>query len=105
MDYDWLEIGGTPADEKCEQCGPLYDARHAKKECRAFQEAIEKKLGPPPEGAFFKIRSNPHDFGTYHELAVYFDPSNEEAQSYAYKVESDAPTTWAEVGMTAPTKE
>lgn len=104
MEYDWFELGGTPSGEDCEQVGPNYDARHAKKECRAYQEAIIKKLGDPPAGAFFKIRSNPHDFGTYHELAIYFEDDNRVALAYALKCESEAPETWAEVGMTAPTK-
>jgi hypothetical protein len=42
-----------------------------------------RQFGPPPEGAYCKTRSNPHDFGTYYELAIYYDEHNEVAVAYA----------------------
>jgi hypothetical protein len=93
---DYLEIGSTPAEEECEQLGPGYRPDVARAECRLYIRAIKQVCGEPPEGARFIIRSNPHDSGTYHEVAVKFDENNEEARNYAFKCESDAPGEWPE---------
>ena len=94
--FDYLEIGPTPAEESCEQLGPGYTQAKAKRECQQFIEAIRKVVGPEPEGARLTVRSNPHDFGTYYEVAVKYDGSSPGATEYALKVESEAPSTWPE---------
>lgn len=100
---DYLEIGPVPPEEDCEQVGTeKYDPIHARKECQAYIEALRKKLGNEPNGARLRIRSNPHDFGTYSEVAAYYDENNEQATDYAFKCESEGPMTWAEVGMEKP---
>jgi hypothetical protein len=101
---DFLVIGSTPPEEPCVQVtqeNPSY-LPEQKKECAAYMEAIRKKLGEEPEGAYLAIKTFPHEFGTYAEVVVYYDDESKEATDYAYKCESDGPATWAEVGMTAP---
>ena len=94
---DHITIGPVPAEESCQQVGtPSYDPQAARAECNRFREAIRKVVGPEPEGASLRIMANPHNFGTYLEVACYFEDDNEEAARYAFKCESDAPTTWAE---------
>jgi hypothetical protein len=94
---DYITIGPVPAEESCQQVGtPSYDPQAARAECRRFIEAILKVVGPEPEQANLHIKSNPHDFGTYLEVVCYFDVDDKEATEYAYRCESDAPTTWAE---------
>jgi hypothetical protein len=97
---DHLFIGSTPADEDCAQVGQPNYRREALAECRAFIEAIKKKLGPPPENAELAIKACPHDFGTYHEVVCYYEDTDRKSLDYALKCESDAPATWAEVGWT-----
>lgn len=94
MPYDTLSIGPTPYDEDCEQLGPNYDPTRARLECRVFADQISRTLGPTPEHARLVITSNPHDFGTYLEVAVRYNAHDEAATRYAYRVESEAPTTW-----------
>ena len=98
---DYIEIGSTPCEETCQQV-PYQDRELAMRECRQFVEAIRKVLGPEPEGAQLKVKANPHDFGTYHEVACYYDDNNEAAILYAMRCEDEAPKTWEEAGMIAP---
>ena len=101
---DYITIGSTPCNEDCQQV-PYEDYNLAMRECKQFIEAIRKALGQEPEGAYLKVKGFPHDFGTYHEVVCMFDTNNEQASEYAFKCESDSPSTWAEVGMVSPTKE
>ena len=92
---DYLNIGPVPANESCQQVGtPGYDAQKARVECRLFIAAIRKHLGREPEGASLVVRSNPHDFGTYYEVACRYDENNEAAVDYAFKCEAEAPVDW-----------
>lgn len=96
----WL--GSAPAEESCAQLGEADYARNAKAECLAYIQAIKRVCGEPPEGADLRVRAEMHDFGSYYEVAVVYDPSNRAAAEYAFKAESEAPTTWAAAGMEAP---
>ena len=92
---DYLEIGPVPADEDCQQCGtPDYNAVAAREECYRFIRAIRITVGHEPQGSWLTVRSNEHDFGTYYEVNVKYDDNYPEAIDYAFKVESEAPTTW-----------
>jgi hypothetical protein len=89
-----LDLSCVPVDEKCEQLGVNYDPTKAIKECRAFIRQLRRQFGEEPFGAQLKITSNPHDFGTYHEVAVKFHDQFEEAVEYAFKLESELPEKW-----------
>jgi len=91
---DFIEIGPVPADEPCAQVGEENYREKAYKECARFIELIRTKLGPEPKKARLAIKAFPHDFGTYHEVVCYFDTHNSESVDYAFRCESDAPTTW-----------
>jgi hypothetical protein len=94
---DHISIGPTPAEESCQQVGtPSYSSQAARAECQRFIEAIRKVVGEEPDGASLRIKSNPHDFGTYLDVVCYFESDDEEATRYAYRCESDAPSTWEE---------
>ena len=53
--------------------------------------------GEPPPGARLKVKSCPHDFGTYYEVVCYFDPEDSGAAQYAYRCEDGLPEYWDEV--------
>lgn len=96
----WL--GPAPAEEDCAQVGTADYARDAKAECRAYIEAIRSVCGPEPEGARLTIKSQPHDYGSYYEVAVVFDGNDPAACAYAAKCDEDSPTTWEQAGMQPP---
>jgi hypothetical protein len=89
-----LEIGSTPCDEDCAQVGADGYSVRARAECNAFREQLRRMFGPEPDGASLCIKSNPHDFGSYLEVAVKFDCDNEAACEYAYKCEGEGPSHW-----------
>jgi hypothetical protein len=89
-----MDIGCNPCDEPCVSLGEEDYYPRARVECLRFIELIRKKLGEEPPGAHLKVKSNPHDFGSYLSVVVYFDDSDEEARNFAYLCESEAPRTW-----------
>lgn len=91
---DCLEIGSTPHDEECTPLGAPDYERRGRFECRVLGRQIIRMFGEPPAGANLTVKANPHDFGTYYELAVMYDADNEEAARWAYNVESNSPDKW-----------
>lgn len=91
---DYLTIGEVPSGEDCEQLGSNYDGLKARAEHRAFINQLRRAFGPEPEGADLRIKSFPHDFGTYSEVVCYFDDNDEEAVNYAFKCEGETPEYW-----------
>ena len=91
---DFLNIGPVPCDEECAQVGCENYKKLAMDECFKFIDVIRKKLGNEPKGADLIVKAFPHDFGTYYEVVCYYDDQNEKATEYAFKCESDSPTTW-----------
>jgi hypothetical protein len=93
---DYLNIGSSPCYEPCAQVGePGYPTK-AKEECFRFIEEIRKVCGKEPPGAFLKVKSFPHDFGTYYEVVCFFDEENAESMDYAFHVEGNSPVEWGE---------
>lgn len=97
MTSELMDIACTPAGEPCEQLGENYNALKARYECRVFMDQLIRKFGHPPVGARLTITSNPHEFGTYHSVAVKYNPDSDEAVEYALKLESETPEFWDDI--------
>jgi len=93
MARDFVSIGCTPAGENCESLGPNYDPIKAKQECVAFMRQLRRVFGEEPQGARLRIKSNPHDFGSYLEVICEYDENNEVASDYAFECEN-LPESW-----------
>jgi hypothetical protein len=97
--FDSINIGGSPVEETCV---PVTDkamyAEAMKMECQAYMHALRRKYGYEPEGARFKITSNPHDFGCYYEVDCRYLENDERAAEYAFGCEGGV-GFWSEVGM------
>ena len=93
---DFISIGPAPCDEDCVQVGDSDYEKKAKEECRRFIELIRKHLGSEPDStkAKLSIKGFDHDFGRYYEVVCWYDEDNKEAIDYAYKCESNAPSSW-----------
>jgi hypothetical protein len=92
----YLEIGPVPCEEECAQVGQDDYHERARPECIRFIKAIRATVGAEPEGASLVVKSNPHDFGSYLEVAVRYDEDVPGALDYALKVEAEAPANWPE---------
>ena len=93
---DTLELGSAPSNEDCVQVSRTEDyIAPMKNECRRYLALLET-LFPVPEDvkAWFFIKSNPHDFGTYYEVAIRFDDEDDKSVSFAYSVEENLPENW-----------
>lgn len=88
---DYIEIGAVPYEEDCQQVGTVgYNAVLAKAEAQAFANQL-KRIWPDGD---FRIKSNPHDFGSYYEVRAYYDQNDEHLTNIAYEAESNTPATW-----------
>lgn len=91
---DYLELSSSPVGENCAQLGTDGYTEKARKECNAFIRQLRREFGQEPVGARLYVKSNPHDFGSYYEVAVKFDETNEAAVEYAFKLEAHLPERW-----------
>jgi hypothetical protein len=95
---DYFELcTTTPHDEKCVQSNSPNYSRLSRIEARVLQNQLIRMHGTPPGGAYFKVTSNPHDFGTYHDLAIVYDEDDDEEVDYMLKIESGVPDNWDEI--------
>ena len=92
---DCLDLGSSPSHEDCAQVGRDDYYELARRECRAYIGQLRRLLGDEPEGARLSVKSNPHDFGTYLSVVVFFDGDNPAALDYAYRCETGA-ESWDE---------
>lgn len=87
----YLEIGQTPISEPCAQVG--FDGYEflSRLECKYFKQQLEEQF---PQGEF-RVKSFPHDFGTYREVCViYDDDSEDDRMEAAFAAESSAWENW-----------
>ena len=95
-DDNYIPLGPVPCDEDHAESGMRDYARNAHKECRAYIQAIRRKLRPPPQGATFEVKAFDHqDFGTYYEVIVRYDRAYPASVAYALRCEREAPETCA----------
>jgi len=95
---DHIMIGSTPAGEDCAQVGTADYHQIARRECRAFIGQIRREFGPEPDGARLFTKSNPHDFGTYYEVACEFETDGADEFDET-NVEQIKPTTAYEYAL------
>lgn len=83
---EYLTIGSTPAEEECFPVG--HDLALA--ETRIYKNQLLREF---PE-ADVRVKSFPHDFGTYHEVCVFYFDDDEDSMAMAWAVEADAAPKW-----------
>lgn len=94
MVRDYISLSCVPYEEDCAQLGSPDYTKRAIIELNVYRNQIIRQLGYPPEGAELKIKACPHDFGTYHELYVYYDTNDEKAVKYAFMLDEKVPAEW-----------
>lgn len=89
---EYLELSSAPYEEECVQVSSKIDYLQAQRaECYIFKRMLERQF-PPPQGAYFSVKPNQHDFGTYYEVVVKYE--NEEGENFAYDMEENIPAKW-----------
>lgn len=96
---DTLSIACTPLDEPCVQVSQTVDySQMMSREVRAFKNMLERMAEAGTFGkqgrSYFKVESNPHEFGTYKEVAVAFSDDDADGEAFAYSVEGNIPLLW-----------
>jgi hypothetical protein len=93
---DFMTLGPVPFEEDCIQVSPEVDYSAMRKEVANYVALLESRFINIPENAYFGIKRESHDFGTYFEAAVYWDTENADSQAFACFVESRLPATWTD---------
>jgi hypothetical protein len=101
MAYETLAaIGTTPSEELCAQVGQDCYSELSRLEIRLYRDLLIEELVKqfPDVGVQIRLKtsSNSHDFGTYHELDVVYDPENPVSVDQAYWCESAPIMFWPE---------
>lgn len=94
MTRDYLTLGSTPTAEPCAQVGQPDYMERTLQEGKRFIRQLIKQFGEPPEGASLRLKGFPHDFGTYHEVVVWYDDDYPKAVDYAFLLEAETPEYW-----------
>ena len=93
---DYLDLAPTPVNEPCamvESTGEYL--LRMRVECRAFAHQLERVFPQAIEaGCSFRVKSNPHEFGSYLEVQVCFNDNDEAQTHWAFMIENDLPETW-----------
>lgn len=87
----------TPHNEKCVQIGNPNYLNLSLIEARTLENQLIRIHGNPPGNSVFKITSNPHDFGMYHDLVIVFREEDDEEVNYMLKIERGIPNYWDEI--------
>lgn len=91
----YVYLGSSPINEPCAQVGTPDYYHNARIEISAYKEQLIRIHGKPPEGAKYRMSTEQHDLGTYHELVIDItDESSTPACDYALKVEGNLPEVW-----------
>ena len=88
-----IELGSTPIEEDCAQIGSNDYSLRARKECKAYINQL-KRMFPEYADIEYRIKSNPHDFGTYYEVVVCYDTNDKVSIEQAFDIEDKLPEYW-----------
>lgn len=100
--FEYIELSSSPYEESCAALGSGDYAERSRVECRIYKAQLER-LYPIPEelsgDAYFGIKTFNHDFGSYREVVINYNPEVEGAIAFALKVEGKCPANWDEVAL------
>lgn len=96
---DYISIGSTPFEEPCAQVGSDDYEKNSRIESKVFINQLLRVFGEPPTGVSIRVKTFPHDFGSYREVVVYYDDENQGAVDYAYNIEANTPSNWDSIAL------
>lgn len=93
---DRYDFEATPTKEDCQQLGENYDQVLAKLEAKTLIQQLKRQFPEQPDGAYYRIHSNPHYFGNYYSVQLVYDDEDENHYSFINKLEENFPEFWDE---------
>lgn len=94
-----IELGcSAPVEEDCVEVSSDVDYLPLMRiEAQVFRDML-KRLFPVPEGSYgsLRISSNYHDFGSYLDIVIAFDDTDEQSVEWAFNIEANVPEKWDE---------
>lgn len=91
---EYMEIGPVPCEEDCAQVGQPDFRKISSIEMNAYIHQLEREFQTRLDVIRFEKKWFNHDFGSYGEVVVYYDPEDEYSTQSAYFVESHLPMRW-----------
>lgn len=93
---DYINIGPTPANEYCAQVGSNYYYEKSKIETKAFLDQLNREFPQVLEtkSVRFSIKTFSHDFGSYKEVVLNYDDSNEKEYQMVLDIDKIIPNNW-----------
>lgn len=94
---DYMTMSCSPHDEEPAQIG-FDDTAKIRTEVNRYRKMLETRF-PIPEGAapcWFKVKWFPHDFGSYPEVCIFYNPDNEIALKFALFCDHNLPEKWTD---------
>lgn len=104
-DYDYIVVGTTPVDEECASVGDIDYYDRVRVEYRAYKDQL-KRMFPQLESSDFgmTLMGFDHDFGRYHELALWYNTNVHHVEEMAFEIETNLPEKWDEIAIEYLTK-
>jgi len=95
---DYLNLGPTPSNEDCAQVGSPDFKNRADKELDAYKAQLERMFPGLETHKHMKFKKMwfPHEFGSYGEIVIVYDDSNELEAATAIEIEWNTPSYWDE---------
>lgn len=94
MNQEYIELGPVPCEENCAQVGDADFRKASNLEMSAYINQLRREFHSRLNVIEFGKKWFDHDFGSYGEVVVYFNPDDDESFQAAYFVESHLPMTW-----------
>jgi hypothetical protein len=95
MSGEIITIGPVPTEERCAQVGQPDYSERSLLENMVFERMLKRTFPLTADvQAQFTIKSSRHDFGSYRDVCIRFDSTDERAVEYAYHVEANTPAKW-----------
>lgn len=98
---DLLELSSSPVLEQCAQVGADFYQQDLSAEIAAYLHLLRRTFPTEGVNAKFAVTRVQHDFGTYQEAVVKFNPRSEQEVDFALHVEANLPTHWDLVALNA----
>jgi hypothetical protein len=97
---DRIELGfTTPHGEPCAQVGTENYESNSLIEGKVMINQIIRQVGQPIGTCRFSIIKCPHDFGTYHDIAIRFEDERPEETNYVERVQNLDLENWDEIAI------